>query len=97
MDTHSLEILVGLLLPILISFVKQRHFSQAVNGSIAVAVYAVVGVGALLASGELVSFQNLVVDIGIVTAAGTVAYTAFWKNIEDPSGGGPQPTPAVQP
>lgn len=83
MDAHGIAIIVGLLLPILISFVKKQHFANATNGAIAVAVYAIVGVATLLVSGEAVSAQNLVVDIGIITTAGTVAYTAFWKNLEN--------------
>ena len=82
MTTETLAALIGAVLPILISFVKQARFDNRINALIAVAVYFAVGIGTLLVSGESVTATNLIVDIGIVTTAGTAAYAAFWRNFE---------------
>lgn len=85
MDVHTILIIIGLLLPVLIRFAKRAHFDPAVNGLIAVAVYLVVGVVSPFVAGQPITADNLVIDIGIVLTAGTAGYTAFWKNLEDPS------------
>lgn len=91
MTTEAVAAIVGALLPILIAFVKQAHYPNQVNAAIAVVVYFIVGIATLLVSGQAVNAQNLVVDIGIVTTAGTAAYSAFWKNFDPAS----QPEPPV--
>ncbi|MGH2512372.1 MAG: hypothetical protein ACRDGQ_06770 [Candidatus Limnocylindrales bacterium] len=75
---------LGILLPVLIAFLKREHFSNAVNGAIALVVYVVAGAFAVLLSGTPVDVDNLVPTISIIAAAGTIAYAAFWSNWGDP-------------
>lgn len=105
MDTATTLIIIGSLLPVLIRFAKRAHYDPVINGAIAVAVYVIVGVASPFVAGQPVTLNNLITNIGIVMAAGTVGYVAFWKNIENPattvetplkyssSGDGPATTP----
>lgn len=84
MDTTSVELIAGAVLPILISFLKKLHYPDTLNAVIALAVYAVFGVIGVVVSGQTIDVNNLVPTIAIVTASGTVAYQLFWKNWGDP-------------
>lgn len=78
----AVSIVVAAILPVLIRFVKQEHFSQAVNGAIAVGVYVVAGALAVVVSNTQIDFANVTTICALFAGAGTVAYTAFWKNLE---------------
>lgn len=82
MSVQNISVITGLLLPAIISFIKQEHFPNTWNAVIAVLVYVVVGVGAVLVSNQAFDLNNIVPSVGIFVAAGTVAYQAFWKNFE---------------
>ena len=84
MNTISIDVIVAALLPVLISFLKRLHYPDTLNAVIALAVYAVFGIAAVVLSGQSIDPNNLVPTIAIFTASGTVAYQAFWKNWGDP-------------
>ena len=84
MDSTTIEVLAGAVLPVLISFLKRLHYPDTLNAVIALAVYAVFGVVAVVVSGQTIDVNNLVPTISLFTAAGTVAYQLFWKNWGDP-------------
>lgn len=87
MTTEQLAVLIGAVLPLFIAFVKRAHYSNTINGIIALIVYFVVGFAYVVVSGTPLTAANLTTIIGIVTVSGTAAYTLFWSNVEDtPSG-----------
>jgi CHASE2 domain-containing sensor protein len=86
-DTTTLTFLLGLVLPPLIALLKRQHYPQTFNAVIALVVYAVAGVGSVIASGQSINLNdpnNVLQAIGVVTTAGTIAYQAFWRNWGDP-------------
>ncbi len=84
MDTTAIETIVAFFVPLLVSVLKKERFSNTVNAIIAMAVYAVVGVAAVLLSGKPVDINNIAPTVAIFVAGGTVAYEMFWKNWGDP-------------
>lgn len=83
-NTVAILLIISALLPVAINFAKRDHFSNAINSAIAIAVYIAVGVVTPFINGQAITFDNLVIDIGIVLGGGTAAYTAFWKNQINP-------------
>ena len=67
--------------PLLISLIKQSGLSTQVNALIALACYVVVGVGAVLVSGEALTLENASALITIATVVGTAAYNLIWNNL----------------
>lgn len=86
--TNPALIIFSLILPLLISFVKQAGWNSSVNSLIALICYVVVGVAATVVSGEELNLENAVQLIGLVTVFGTVAYNLFWKNFGSSTEGG---------
>lgn len=84
MTTQNLEMLIGLFVPILVSFLKRETLPNGANAVIAVAVYAVVGLAAVFVSGQVFDLNNIVPAVTIFVTEGTVAYQLFWKNWGDP-------------
>ena len=80
-----IELLVGTFLaPLAIALFKQTGWPSSYNAIVAVLVYIVFGVAAVAVKGDPIDVNNLVPTITLITTAGTVAYTAFWRNIGDP-------------
>ncbi len=48
-------------------------------------VYVAFGVLAVLTSGQTLDPNNLVPSITLFVTVGTVAYTAFWRNVGEPA------------
>lgn len=86
MTTGNIEAVVALLVPVLVSFIKQEHFPDQVNAIIALAVYALVGVAAVLVTGQTFDMNNIVPTVTLFTVEGTVAYQLFWKTLENVPG-----------
>ncbi len=84
MDTTAIETVVAFFVPLLVSVLKKERFSNTVNAIIAMVVYAVVGVAAVLLSGKPIDINNIAPTVAIFVAGGTVAYEMFWKNWGDP-------------
>jgi ABC-type xylose transport system permease subunit len=82
MTQGQLESVIGIILPVFISLLKQEHFPNAWNSIIAVMVYLVVGVVAVAVSGNSFDLNNILPSVATFTAAGTLAYQLFWKNFE---------------
>lgn len=74
--------IIAILLPILIGFLKQAKFPDIYNALIAVAVYVVAGVGAILLSGQPFDPKDITVWVSLFVGFGTIAYQAFWKQFE---------------
>lgn len=86
MTNQEISVVLGFFLPILVAFIKREHFPNAWNAIIAIAVYIVFGVAAVVFSGQPFVLDNIIPSVGIFTAAGTVGYAAFWKNFETVTG-----------
>ena len=84
MDQNTIELLLGAILPLLIAVIKRVNAPQWVNALIALVIYVIVGILAVVVSGKPIDINNLVPTIALFTAAGTVAYQLFWKNWGDP-------------
>lgn len=84
MTTQSLELVVGIFVPLLVSVVKREAFPQYVNAAIAIVVYAVVGLLAVLISGQAFDLNNIAPTVAIFVGEGTIAYQLWWKNWGDP-------------
>ena len=84
MDQNTVELLLGAILPLLIAVIKRVNAPQEVNAAIAVVIYIIAGVLAVVVSGQPIDINNLVPTIALFTASGTVAYQLFWKNWGDP-------------
>lgn len=82
MTTTNLEQLIALVLPLLIAFLKQEHLPNIYNAIIALVIYVIVGVAAVVVSGQQLDINNIVPTVTLFTTEGTVAYHLFWKNLE---------------
>lgn len=67
--------------PLLIAVLKQAGFSRQVNALIAQAAYVVVGIGAVLLSGETISLDTLGQAAITATVVGSAAYNLLWSNL----------------
>lgn len=79
-DPQAIELIAAALAPLAVSLVKQVGWPSSVNGFIALAFYAVVGVAAVIAKGEPLTVATIVPDITLFSTVGTVAYNAFWQH-----------------
>ena len=84
MTNDQLMAVAAIFVPLLVSVLKRENLSNAVNGAIAVGVYVVVGLIAVVVSGQTFTLDNIVPAISIFTVGGTAAYTMFWSNWGDP-------------
>lgn len=67
--------------PVLIAVLKQAGFSRQVNAMIAQIAYVVIGVAAVLLSGEPLTLENAVQLSAIATVVGSAAYGLIWNNL----------------
>lgn len=67
--------------PLLIAFVKQQGFSRQINALIALACYILVGVAAMIVSGEPLLIENAIPLITVATVVGSAAYSLVWNNL----------------
>lgn len=82
LSVDQIEAVVAFLLPVLISFMKREHFPNIYNAVIAIVIYVLAGLAAVVFSGQTFTLDNIVPAVTIFVAGGTVAYSAFWKNLE---------------
>jgi hypothetical protein len=82
-------LIAALLMPLLISVVKQSGFSSQVNSIIALVVYAVFAVVGVLVANIPLTYENLVPLVIAAAVAGRLAYSMFWSQVgSDASGNG---------
>lgn len=74
--------LVSLLIPALVAVLKKSTYPATYNAIIAIAVYAVAGLGNVVVSGQTFDLQNIVPSITLFVTGGTAAYVLFWKNVD---------------
>lgn len=79
-DPQAIELIAAALAPLAVSLVKQVGWPSSVNGFIALAFYAVVGVAAVIAKGDPLTVDQVVPDITLFATVGTIAYNAFWSH-----------------
>lgn len=79
-DPQSIEAIVAFVAPLVVSLVKQAGWSSSINGLVALGVYVLFGVGAVLSQGQAFTLDNIVPAVTLFTTVGTVAYQAYWKN-----------------
>jgi hypothetical protein len=84
MTSTELMGVVAVFVPLLVSVIKRENFPNTVNAIIAIVVYAVVGVLAVLVSGQAFTLDNITPALTIFVGGGTLAYQLFWKNWGDP-------------
>ncbi len=84
MTSEQLMGVVAIFVPLLVSVIKRENFPNTVNAIIAIVVYAVVGVLAVLVSGQTFTLDNITPALTIFVGGGTLAYQLFWKNWGDP-------------
>ena len=82
MTTDQSTLFVSLFIPIVVAFIKREHFPNAWNAIIALVVYVVAGIGAVIISGQPFLLTNIVPSVSLFVIGGTAAYTLFWKNLE---------------
>lgn len=81
MDPATIEGGIAFFVPLLIALLKQVKFPAAYNAIIAMVVYIVFGVVAVVISGQPIDANDLVPTIVLFTTVGTTAYYAFWRNV----------------
>lgn len=84
MSPLNIDAIVALFVPLLVAALKKTTSSQTENSIIAILIYVVVGVAAVVVSGQTIDPTNLVPTITLFVTEGTAAYVLFWKNVETP-------------
>lgn len=79
MNTANIEVAVAFFIPLLVAALKKTTYPAIYNAAIALVIYVVVGVLAVVVSGPI-DVNNLVPTIAIFVTEGTIAYQLFWKN-----------------
>lgn len=74
-------LLAALILPLLVSLVKQSGFSTQVNSIIALVVYVIFGCLAVVFANLPLTMENAVPLIIVAAVAGRLAYSMFWSLI----------------
>ena len=78
-------LLVALLMPVLVSLVKQSGFTPRQNALIALAVYAGFAFVGAFMSGIPIDYQHMTPLLVVAILVGRGAYSMFWSQV----GGGP--------
>ena len=78
--TQLIAIVVGALMPLLISFVKQKSFPRWANMLIAIGACIAAGVVTAWANEQLYWGVDLWTTIGIVFVAAQATYAAYWRD-----------------
>jgi len=82
LDQAAIEGLVALFIaPLVAAVFKQTGWSSSLNGIVAMVVYIVMGVLAVIVSGQPIDANNIVPTITLFVSAGTTAYYALYKNL----------------
>jgi hypothetical protein len=79
-DATAAAAIVALFAPLIVSLIKQTGLPNSVNGFIAIVVYILFGIGAVVLQGKPIDLNNIVPFVTIFTTVGTAAYVAFWQN-----------------
>lgn len=85
MSQETVEVLVAFFAPLLVALFKQAGWPTWVNSVVAIIVYIVFGVGAVLMAGDTFDINNIIPAVTLFVTVGTVAYTAFWRNVGERS------------
>lgn len=85
MDTGTVEVLVAFFTPLVVALFKQAGWPTWVNSVVAIVVYVLFGLGAVLMAGDTFNLDNIVPAVTVFVTIGTVAYNAFWKNVGEQS------------
>jgi cell division protein FtsL len=76
---EAAALIVGILMPLLVSVLKQAGLPRQVNLLIALAACAGAGVLTAYATGQLTG-QAIIVSVAIIFSAAQVAYQAYWRD-----------------
>ncbi len=74
MTPIAIETLVAFFIPLLVAVLKKSSYPAIYNAAIALVVYVVAGVAAVVVSGQTIDANNLIPTISIFVVAGTAAY-----------------------
>ena len=77
----TIEVIIAFFAPIVVALGKQSGWPNWANGVIALVIYAIFGVLAVLVQGQPIDINNLQPAIETFVVVGSVAYAAFWKNV----------------
>jgi len=78
-NTQTIALLIGALMPFIITLVKQSGLNRWWNLLIAVASCGIAGTLTVWARGEL-QWGNWLAVVGVVFVASQAVYAAFWKD-----------------
>lgn len=84
MTETTIAAILSVFVPLLVAALKKTAYAQSTNAIIAIVVYAVFGVAAVVMQGQPLTADSIVPSIAIFVTGGTVAYNLFWKNWGDP-------------
>jgi len=77
-DLPALALLIGILQPPVVAFLKQDHWKKWINTAIAVVFSIVAGIVAVAIKGDL-DVSNVFGTILVVYVAASAAYAGFWN------------------
>jgi len=80
-NMQAAALIVGVLMPLVVTFLKQSGLTRNWNIAITIAACAAAGALTVWATGGFVGFKlaNLLGSIAIVFVASQAAYQAYWK------------------
>lgn len=78
MNAESIALIVGVLIPALISVVKQANLKKVWNTLIAIAVCGLAGLATVWGAGQL-NFADWLKTAGIILGAASTVYAMFWR------------------
>ncbi len=81
LDEATTQMLVAFFTPLVVSLIKQTGWPTWVNSVIAIIVYVAFGLGAVVLQGQTFDLDNIVPAVTLFVTIGTVAYSAFWRNV----------------
>ena len=85
LNSQQWQAFIAVFVPLLVGFLKRASLPNVANAAIAIAVYVVAGLVAVLASGQPFNLSDITGSVAIFVSVGTVAYTAFWRAFESTS------------
>lgn len=86
--TSAAYLIASFLMPVIVMLIKQSGWPNSVNSIIALVVYVVTGVVAVLLSDVPITVENVAPLAAIAMVVGTAAYNLFWNAIGTGEGAG---------
>lgn len=78
MNTETIALIIGIVLPALISIVKQAGLNRWINTAIAIGTCALAGFVTVWARGEI-DWRNWAAAAAIILGVASTVYATFWR------------------